>query len=236
MTYDLLPLLTPLMDVAYRDFQVRLVPELTPEDMLGVRMPALRRLGCALAAGADAQTILHDDGPDRYHEETLLRGIVIGAAKLSLAARLAHMAAFVPRIANWAVCDAFVSGLRFKTDEMGAVRAFLSPYLASPDEFPARFGCVMLLRFFVQEDCLADTLADTLACLTAIPATGYNARMGVAWALAECLVRHPVPTLAHLEACGLDTWTHRKTLQKALESRRLTAELRPRLREMRSAL
>lgn len=232
MNYDLLSRLTPMADGAYRDFHIRLVPGLAPADMLGVRMPALRRLGRALAGSADAAAILHDDSPDRYYEETVVRGVVIGAAKLPPDARLAHIAAFVPRIDNWAVCDSFVSGLRFPKSELHTVHRFLTPYLESHDEFPARFGAVMLLRFFVCEACLADTLSS----LTAVPAAGYNARMGVAWALAECLVKHSAATLAHLEVCGLDPWTHRKALQKALESKRLPAALRPTLKSLRDAL
>ena len=232
MTYDLVSVLLPLAERKYRDFHLRLVPELTQADMLGVRMPALRKIGKALAQGAEEQIILRDDSPDRYYEETIVRGIVIGSAKMPLAERLTHIEAFVPRIGNWAVCDGFISSLQFKTGDMQTVRTFLQPYLTSTAEFPARFGAVMLLRFFVREDCLADTLS----ALTAIPAAAYNARMGIAWALAECLVKYPVQTLAQLERCDLDTWTHRKTLQKSLESRRLPEAYRAKLKARRAAL
>ena len=60
--------------------------------------------------------------------------------------------------------------------------------------------------------------------------------MAVAWALAECLVKFPESTLAHLETHPLDLWTYRKTLQKALESRRLPEALRTTLRQKRAAL
>lgn len=232
MTYDLLSMLSPLAEPSYRDFHVRLVPELSAGDMLGVRLPALRKLAGQLAAGPDARAILDDRTPDRYYEETIVRGAVIGAAKLPLTERLQYIADFVPYITNWAICDAFVSGLRFKKAELPAVRAFLAPYLESAEEFPARFGAVMLLRFFVRADCITDTLT----ALTALPAPGYNAQMAAAWALAECLVKFPDETLAHLKLSMLSPWTYRKTLQKALESRRLPDELRPVLKALRKEI
>ena len=232
MTYDLLPLVLPLAEPAYRDFHVKLVPELDASQMLGIRMPALRKLGRELAKGPDAAIILADRTPDTYYEETVIRGVVTACAKLDLAARLEQIAAFVPYIGNWAVCDTFVSGLKFRDADLPSVRAFLEPYVTSSEEFPARFGAVMLLRFFVRPD----ALDDTLRTLTALPATGYNARMAVAWALAECLVKFPEPTFSHLETHPLDLWTYRKTLQKALESRRLPEALRTTLRQKRAAL
>lgn len=229
MKYDLISRLTPLAEPDYRDFHVRLVPELDADGMLGVRMPALRALGKELARGPDVRVILDDRTPDRYYEETVVRGAVIGAAKLSTTERLRYVADFVPYITNWAICDTFVSGLRFKEADLPAVREFLTPYLASAEEFPARFGAVMLLRFFVREDCLVDTLTH----LCALPAVGYNARMAAAWALAECLVKFPERTLAFVDSHPLPAWTYRKMLQKALESRRLPDALRPVLKERR---
>lgn len=229
MTYDLISLLKPLAEPGYRDFHVKLVPGLDKARVLGVRVPALRKIGRELARSADAQRILDDRTPDAYYEETVVRGAVVGAAKLDLDARLRYIADFVPYITNWALCDTFVSGLKFRDAELPAVRAFLTPYLTSVEEFPARFGAVMLLSFFVRPD----TLDDTLHALTSLPAPGYNARMAAAWALAECLVKFPERTLAYLDASALDAWTYRKTLQKALESRRLPEELRPALKQRR---
>ncbi|MGN1008355.1 MAG: DNA alkylation repair protein [Butyricicoccus sp.] len=232
MKYDLVSQLMPLAEPDYRDFHVRLVPELAADGMLGVRMPALRALGRELARSPDVHRILDDRTPDRYYEETVVRGAVIGAAKLSTAERLRYCAEFVPYITNWAICDTFVSGLKFKEADLPAVREFLTPYLSSTAEFPARFGAVMLLRFFVRADCLADTLGR----LCALPAEGYNARMAAAWALAECLVRFPEQTLDFVDTHPLPAWTYRKMLQKALESRRLPDDLRPVLKERRKSL
>ena len=233
MTYDLLSMLIPLAEPSYRDFHVELVPrDCPPVEMLGVRMPALRKLARQLATDRICISFW-TRGPNRYYEETIVRGAVIGAAKLPFDEKLRQMADFIPYITNWAICDTFVSGLRFKPEELPAVRDFLVPYLQSAEEFPARFGAVMLLRFFVRADCLPDTLT----ALTSLPASGYNAQMAAAWALAECLVRFPDETLAHLKLSMLNPWTYRKTLQKALESRRLPDGFtRPVLKALRKGI
>lgn len=194
--------------------------------MLGVRMPALRRLAKEVVRKDNDAALLSEPPCRDSYEETLLWGIVVGAARLPLDERLAAVRTFVPCIDNWALCDYFVAGLRFADAEKPALRAFLAPYLTSADEFPARFGVVMLLWFFVDADCLDDTMH----ALAAIPARGYNARMAVAWALAECCLRFPERGLPFLDSCALDDWTYNKTLQKMLESKRLPAGARADIR------
>lgn len=209
-------------DPAYKAFQSRLVPGL--DNLLGVRTPALRALAREIAAD-DWRAWLDDPTPDRWNEETTLRGMVIALAQMDTEERLARLAAFVPRIINWAVCDSLCATLKFR--DKTRLWDFLAPYLATTEEFPARFGAVMLLTNFVA----ASDLDRTLSALSAIPAPGYNARMGVAWALSVCGVRFPDRTLAFLDTdTGLDDWTHNKALQKMLDSRRLPDHLRPTVR------
>ena len=88
MKYDLISRLTPLAEPDYRDFHVRLVPELDADGMLGVRMPALRALGKELARGPDVRVILDDRTPDRYYEETVVRGGVNGCAVSRILCRI----------------------------------------------------------------------------------------------------------------------------------------------------
>lgn len=213
--------LRALAEPDYRDFYIRLVPGL--DNMLGVRMPALRRLARTLVRG-DWRAWLDDPAPDRWYEETVLRGILTASAPMPQDERARRLAAFVPQIDNWAVCDCVCASLR--APDRVWLWDFLQPYVHSAEEFPARFAAVMLLTHFVT----ADDLARTLDALAAIPAAGYHARMGVAWAVSVCGVRFPAQTLAFLQTGALDDWTHNKSLQKMLESRRLPDALRAQVR------
>ena len=59
--------------------------------------------------------------------------------------------------------------------------------------------------------------------------------MMVAWYLATALAKQHDATLPLLEGTRLDPWTHRRTIQKALESYRITPEQKVYLRNLRDA-
>ncbi len=208
-------------DTAYQAFQYRLIPN--AGHLIGVRMPKLRAIAADLIK-EDWRSWLEGEKEDAWYEEIMLGALVIAQASMPLAERLQRLRAFVPRIQNWAVCDCLCSTLRICEREV--LWDFLQPDLHSTEEFSARFGAVMLLENFItQED-----LARTLSALAHIPARGYHARMGVAWAYSVCGVKFPQQTLAFLETAQLDDWTHNKALQKMLESRRLPQALRQTVR------
>lgn len=217
---ELYQILQTYIDEKYRAFHTGLVPGLT--DMLGVRMPVLRTLAKQIAK-TDFRSFLDDPTPDCCYEITMIRGIVISTAPMPLNERLQYTRAFIPSITNWALCDCFCNGFRFSSDEKETVWCFLQSYLADTREFYARFGAVMLLDHFITQ---AD-LPCTLRALSTVCTNTYPARMGVAWAVAECFVRFPAETLPFLRNCPLDEPTRRKTLQKILESRRCPSECRP---------
>ena len=222
--------LTALAEPAYRDFARRLIPEET--NLLGVRLPALRKLARRLIREDNGAALLADPPETATFEETLLWGMVLGAAALPLDTRLQKLAVFVPCITNWSLCDSFVASLRFSEAELPALRRFLVPYLTSRSAFEARFGAVMLLRFFVTEK----ALPDTVAALCRLPSDAYAARMGAAWALCECVLRFPDAAPALMERNPPAPAVRRMTLNKLLESRRLPERLRPVLRARRAEL
>lgn len=210
-------LLLAQQDIAYQAFQQRLIPG--AGQLIGVRMPKLRLIAANIVQ-ADWRTWLDTVQSDKWYEEIMLRGLVIALAQMPLSERLARVKTFVPEIQNWAICDSVCGTLRIADKTM--LWEFLQPYLHSVEEFPARFGAVMLLENFIT----LEDLSRTLTALVEIPARGYNARMGVAWALSICGVQFPEHTLRFLETATLDDWTYNKALQKMLESRRFPQALR----------
>lgn len=215
--------LEQLAEPAYREFSAGLLPG--TGNILGVRLPRLRALAKELARG-DWRAALEQE--DVFFEETMLRGMVIGAARLPPEERLSLAAGFVPRIQNWSVCDSFCAGLKDAKKFPALYREFLAPYLSSQEEFPARFGAVMVLDYFL----LPERLSWALPALLAVPAKGYYAQMGVAWALSLCLVKFPRETLPALESLP-EGFVRSKAIQKALESRRTAPQLRETLRQLR---
>lgn len=214
-----------LADEKYRKFQSSLCPG--TENIVGVRVPKLRRLAKEIAKG-DWRRYL-DSAESEYFEEVLLEGMVIGYADAEPEEKLCLIEGFVPKIDNWAVCDSFCTGLKFTKDNRQKVWEELQPYLSSKEEFYIRFGVVMLLSYYV-EDGYIDRV---LELLQGISHEGYYVKMAVAWAVSICYVRFPERTSDFLKDNTLDDWTFNKSLQKITESLRVDRETKVLVRSMK---
>ena len=217
-----------LQDPAYQAFQSKLCPGV--DNIIGVRMPALRSLARKLAR--ESGLLYFQEGPEDYYEELLLKAMVLGYTKGSLANKLPHIAAFVPKITNWAVCDCFCGALKVTREDPEAMLTFLRPYLSAPEEFSVRFAAVMLLEFYID----AAHISTILSLLADVTHPGYYAKMAVAWALSICYVKFPAETLPLLQEGRLDPFTHNKTLQKICESFRVAPQDKAMLRTLRRPL
>ncbi|MBK3497030.1 DNA alkylation repair protein [Viridibacillus sp. YIM B01967] len=215
-----------LIDTDYQKFSAALIPNIN--NVLGIRLPELRKIAKKIAKG-DWRTYL-ENAEDEYFEEIMLQGMVIGYVKTDIEEILYYVAAFVPKIDNWSVCDSFCTGLKFTKDNKERVWAFLKPYLCSKKEYDIRFGVVMLLDFYIEP-----TYIDrVLILLDRVKHEGFYAKMGVAWAISICYVKHPDPTMAYLKNNNsLDDFTYNKSLQKITESNRVEKDTKKIIRDMK---
>lgn len=210
----------------YREFHSALVPG--TNNVCGVRLPVLRKMAKELAK-EDWQEWF-EKAEDCYYEETMLRGFVIGYAKLDCETRLAFVQKFVPCIRSWGICDSFCVTLKDAKKYPERYWEFLEPYFTSEKEFEARFGAVMLLDYFVKKEYLSEGILR----LESVRQEGYYAKMAVAWAVAEYFVRFPGEMYPYLESGHhLDAFTYRKALQKILESYRADSDIKNKIRELR---
>ncbi|WP_153732097.1 DNA alkylation repair protein [Sporosarcina obsidiansis] len=215
-----------LIDSDYQKFSSALIPNVT--NVLGVRIPELRKIAKKIAKD-DWRTYL-ETAEDEYFEEVMLQGMVIGYAKTDIEEVLTYVAAFVPKIDNWSVCDGFCSGLKITKDQQERVWTFLQPYLSSEEEYDLRFGVVMLLIYYVE----TPYIDRVLMLLDRVQHEGYYAKMAVAWAISICYIKLPDPTMAYLESNNsLDKFTYNKALQKITESTRVDKEVKTLIRGMK---
>ncbi|RAV22826.1 DNA alkylation repair protein [Paenibacillus contaminans] len=217
--------LLDLADENYRKFSASLIPNIN--NVLGVRLPELRKIARKIAAG-DWRNYLAQADSD-YFEEIMLQGMVIGYAKSDIEEILRYTADFIPKIDNWSVCDSFCAGLKFTIPHRERVWAFLQPYLRSSQEYEIRFGVVMLLDFYID----AEYMKRVFQLLDEAKHEGYYVKMAVAWALSICYVKLPEPTLAYLQSNTLDDFTFNKALQKITESYRVDPEAKKMIRGMK---
>ena len=218
--------LEEMKDDKYREFHSGLLPG--TDNILGVRLPDLRNFARELA-GKDWKDWFQQ-ADDRFYEETMVRGLTIAYAKMDNENRLSYIRQFVPQINNWAVCDCFCNTLRDAKKYPREYWGFLEPYFDSDQEYGARFAAVMVLGYFVTEEYLEEGLKR----LERIHQEGYYAKMAVAWAISVYYAAFPKKMLAYLQGeHRLDAFTYKKSLQKILESRRVSGEDKKAIRQMR---
>lgn len=218
--------LLDLVDRDYQKFASALIPNIS--NVIGVRLPVLRKLAKEIARG-DWRTFLEKEAEDECFEEIMLKGMVIGYVKTDFEELLCFVADFIPKIDNWSVCDSFCIGLKFTKKNKARMWDFLQPYLTSINEYEIRFGVVMLLDFYIEEE----YIERVLQLLDNIKHDGYYVKMAVAWAISICYVKLPEPTMLYLLNNTLDIFTYNKALQKIKESYRVDQETKKMLQSMK---
>jgi len=217
--------LIELADEKYREFHSKLVPG--TDNILGVRLPHLRKLAQELVK-SDWQTYIAT-AQDDYNEEIMLQGLVIGYVKGDISEILSYVANFVPKINNWGICDSFCNSLKITKKHKLLVWEFLQPYLLSREEFQLRFGIIMLLSFYIEDE----YIDRVLILLDGAKHEGYYVKMAVAWTISICFVKFPQKTFSYLQENTLDDFTYNKALQKITESLRVSQESKTMIRNMK---
>lgn len=208
-----------LAEEDYKQFNQKLLPGV--EHVLGVRLPAVRKLAKETARG-DFRTYLSEARDkikvDSLHEEIMLQGMVVGYASMEREERRAYLDEFVPKISNWAICDSCANTYKFMEKDPDYWFEYLKTYQNNSEEFELRFMIVSILSHFVDEK----HIDEILELCGKIHHDGYYVKMGVAWTLQVCYVKFPEQTKRLLENNQMDDFTHNKAIQKIRESYRVS--------------
>ena len=214
-----------LQDSKYQAFHRRLIPTVPPERVIGVRMPALRRLARELGRTPEAAGFLRAL-PHIYYEEDALHGLLINDIR-DYDAAIAALTEFLPHVDNWATCD-LLSPRAFRTHP-DALPSQIQQWLHSPQPYTVRFGIGVLLGFYLDEA----FCPEQLEWVAAIRSEEYYVNMMIAWYFATALAKQPQAATPYLQQRRLAPWVHNKTIQKAIESYRITPEQKQALRQLR---
>lgn len=218
-----------LQDLKYREFHGKLVPG--EDKLIGIRIPELRKYAKELMKSCEmnADELICNVG-DEYYEEITLRGMIIGMQKNpELKELFGQIEEFVPLIRNWGICDTFCAGLKELRKYPEETYEFILRYLESDKEYDIRFGVVMLLDYYINEEYLQRLFAHA----EKINHEGYYVKMAVAWMLSMCFVKFYDETKAFMKVARLDDFTYNKALQKARESLKITAEQKDELQKIK---
>ena len=215
-----------LQDKSYQAFQSKLMPTLPAEKVIGVRTPVLRKLAKQLVGTPQAEAFLRSL-PHEYYEENNLHAFLLENIR-DYDTALAETEKFLPCIDNWATCDCFCPKVfaKHKAELLGPIRRWLD----SGEVYTVRYGMEMLMRYYLDDA----FRPEYLEWVADVRSTEYYINMMRAWYFATALAKQPDAALPWLTEKRLDLWTHNKTIQKALESRRIPPGMKQLLRGLRS--
>lgn len=217
--------LRELEEKDYAEFQRKLIPNIRPETIIGVRTPALRKLAKEAAKLPDIQTFMQTL-PHEYFEENNIHGFIIEGMK-DYEECIRSLELFLPYVDNWATCD-LISPKVFKKhlpELIGQIRV----WMASDEPYTIRFGMEALMRHYLDDA----FLPEYLELAAGIRSEEYYVNMMTAWFFATALAKQYDAAVVFIEERRLDEWTHNKAIQKAVESYRITDEQKAYLKTLK---
>ena len=217
--------LAALADPAYKTFQEKLTPTVDPARILGVRTPALRAYAKSFQTDARKEAFLASLPHGTYEENNLHAFVIEGIREFD--ACLAALDRFLPYVDNWATCDCMSPKALGK--DKARLREAVDRWLASGETYTVRYGIGALMRWFLDDDFTPDVAEAVIA----VESGEYYVNMMRAWFFATALAKRYEETLPCFTERRLDAFTHKKAIQKAIESYRITPEQKAFLRTLR---
>lgn len=214
-----------LQDLSYRDFHAKLMPTVDKARVIGVRTPKLRAFAKEFGKTEEAKEFLKVL-PHQYYEENNLHGLLIEQIK-DYPTLIGELNRFLPCIDNWATCDLLT--VRVVKKHLDTFTEEVERWLASDHTYTIRFGIRMLMRYYLEEHFSLEYPEK----VAKIRSKEYYVNMMRAWYFATALAKQYEAIFPFLEEKRLDAWTHNKTIQKAIESYRITQEQKVYLRTLR---
>lgn len=215
-----------LQDLKYRDFHSKLCPG--TDNIIGIQIPKIRILVKELLKGNYCEYL--DKVDNKYYEETMIEGLIIATSKMSLEDKFKYLEKFIPKIDNWAICDTVCASFKFKEKDLSSVWDFIYRYQKSTKEFELRFMIVMMMDYFLVDS----YIEKVLKIIDSIKVDYYYTNMAIAWLISVAFVKDREITLKYLDNHHLSEFIYQKSLQKIIESNRVTKEDKIMIRKMKN--
>ena len=223
ITSHILERLRMLSDDGYHRFMIPLIPGISPDRMLGVRVPHIRKLAASLCS-TEADAFI-SQLPHRYLEENYLHAFIISAIK-DEEALILKVDRFLPFIDNWAICDSLRPRLFPKMGQR--LLPHVERWMSDDHPYIKRFGIECLMCYFL-DDLFSE---EYLAAVARVHCNHYYVEMMQAWYFATALAKQWSCTVEYIKQGILPPGVHNKTIRKAIESRRISDSKKEYLRTL----
>ena len=214
-----------LKDDAYADLSSKLAPNLDRNNIIGVRVPLARKLAKEYIKEDESKEFLNDL-PHKYFDENMLHGLLISEIK-DYDLCIKELDEFLPYVDNWAVCD-IMSPSIFKKNKDKLINK-IKEWIKSKHTYTCRSGICSLMQHYLDND----FKKEYLSLVANIHSEEYYVNMMIAWFFATALAKQWDETILYIESRKLDKWVHNKTIQKAIESNRITKEQKEYLKTLK---
>lgn len=214
-----------LQDKKYRKLQINIISNINSDTVIGVRTPELRKYAKKLVQEDNYLKFL-EDLPHKYFDENQLHAFVISELK-DYDKCISYLNKFLPYVDNWATCDQMSPKIfKWHNDEL---LCQIRKWIKSKETYTIRFGIGMLMQYYLDEK----FKPEYLKMIADIHSKEYYVNMMIAWYFATALAKQYKYAISIIEKQKLDTWTHNKTIQKAIESYRITQEQKEYLKSLK---
>lgn len=223
---DIISSFNAIKDEEYKAFNAKLLPTIDSDSIIGVRLPEVRKIAKDLIKDYRQVEEFMIALPHKYYEENLLHSALIALIK-DYDLCMQEIEKFLPYVDNWAVCDCMSPKVFAKnTDKL--LRK-IKNWIASKEVYTCRYGIGMLMRYFLDEN----FKPDYVMLVSSVKSDEYYINMMIAWFYATALAKQWDDTIFIVENKVLDKWIHNKTIQKAVESRRISQDKKTYLKELK---
>lgn len=214
-----------LQDLKYRDFHSKLMPTVSKEKIIGVRVPELRKFAKEFNK-SDLKTDFLNTLPHEYYEEDNLHGFLIEQIK-DFDECISVLDSFLLFVNNWATCDMMTPKVLSINPEK--LYEKIDGWAKSEHTYTVRFAIVTLMKFFMDEH----LDKKHLNLLLSIKSDEYYINMAIAWYLATALSSRWDLVIPYIENQKFSKWVHNKAIQKANESYRITKDQKEYLKTLK---
>lgn len=214
-----------LQDKSYALFQSKLTPGIPFDSFIGVRVPVLRRLAKGYIKNPEHKVFL-STLPHQFYDENMLHGLLVSQIN-NFDQCIEEVERFLPYVDNWAVCD-IMSPKIYKSNKFRLIDK-IKQWVGSKKTYTCRFGVGMLLTHFLD----SDFECQYLEIPASVTSEEYYVKMMLAWFYATALAKQWDASIRYLEQKRLTVWVHNKTIQKAIESFRITDGQKDYLRKLK---
>ena len=207
-----------LKDENYRRFHAKLIPDIPIDNIIGVRTPVLRKYAKEVAKLPEANIFL-ESLPHIYYEENNLHGALLSLLyPKDIIAFMEQLERFLPYVDNWATCD--MLAVKVMKNHLDTFIEEVCRWMESDRTYTIRFGIGMLMRYYLEDEFRIEYPRK----VAFVQSDEYYVNMMRAWYFATALAKQYDQILPFIEERKLDVWTHNKSIQKAIESYRITPE------------